>query len=60
MRQRERMIRTGATDEKETSKTYRSVLDAMATTPSGHCSDEKLEAYSSTSYDSGVKWKRDW
>jgi hypothetical protein len=33
----------------------RSVFVEMATIPSGHCSDEKPEAYSSDSYDKGVK-----
>ena len=32
-----------------------SVLAEMATIPSGHCSEEKLDAYSSVSYDSGVR-----
>ena len=38
--------------------TYRRVLPAMATMPSGHCSDAKPDACSRDSYDRGVKWKR--
>ena len=37
-----------------------SVLAEMATIPSGHCSEEKLDAYSNVSYDSGVRWNLDW
>lgn len=36
------------------------VFEAIATIPSGHCSDMNPEAYSNISYDNGVKWKRDW
>lgn len=46
--------------KRKTQYTYLSVFVDMATIPSGHCSDAKLDAYSSDSYESGVKWKRDW
>lgn len=39
---------------------YRRVFPEIATIPSGHCSDAKLDAYSKDSYDNGVRWKRDW
>lgn len=44
----------------KTQNGYLSVFVDMATIPSGHCSDAKLDAYSNDSYESGVKWKRDW
>lgn len=39
---------------------YLKVLVEMATMPSGHCSEANPEAYSRVSYESGVRWKRDW
>ena len=42
------------------SPAHLSVLAEMATIPSGHCSEEKLDAYSNVSYDSGVRWNLDW
>lgn len=40
--------------------TYVKVLRDMATIPSGHCSDEKPDAYSKVSYDKGVRWNLFW
>lgn len=40
---------------RRTGAAYLSVLADIATIPSGHCSEEKLEAYSRVSYDSGVR-----
>ena len=37
------------------NETYLKVLDEIATIPSGHCSEAKLEAFSNDSYDNGVK-----
>ena len=39
----------------KTQNGYLSVFVDMATIPSGHCSDAKLDAYSNDSYESGVK-----